>query len=191
MGDKSDLPGDWIINSLGILQNNVSGSSLDDTLTINILKDTKMLDSSGNPLAEMSVLPIAPPATPPAGYHILRTFNFSPDGATFNPGMIITISYNASEVASGETVVIAYYNETASKWEFVEGTASADGKATFTATHFSTYAVMAGSEGTKAPSTTPSSGIGTTGIIGIVIGVLVLLAAGIWLALRRRTTTKA
>jgi hypothetical protein len=142
MWDKSGLAENWFVDNQGYLQKVVDVTSLDGTMTINIPLSAKIVDASGNPLAEMSVAPIASPAVAPKGYHILKSFHFLPDGAQFDPGMTITISFNASDVADGKTVVLAFYNETDGKWEFIEGTNNGDVTATFTITHFSVYSLM-------------------------------------------------
>ena len=173
MGGKSDLFGDWNVNSLGILQNNVSASSSDSTITINIAKGTKVLDSTLYPLTQISIALVAPPVAVPEGYRILKSFNFTPDGAQFAPDIAVTVS------TEGKTVVLAFYNKTTGEWEFIEGTNNGDGTATFNITHFSTYSLAYKTEKT-------STGMWTW--IGISAVALAALAMLTWLTvlLRRR-----
>jgi len=164
------------ISGSGILQQNVVLSSLDDSITINISKGAELLDAAGKPLTNISVAPIAPPADAPEDYHILKSFNFDPDGAEFDPGITITISFDASAVADGETVVLAFYNETNDEWEFVEGTDNGDGTASFIITHFSAYSLMHG-----------TADDGPMGIwIWVLIGIGALLLILIVILLARR-----
>ena len=142
MWDNGELYGDWIVNSLGILQNDVIGSSFDGTMTISIANGTKVLDSTLFPLTQISVEPVEPPSDIPTGYHVIRSFNFAPDGAQFAPGITVTISFDTSGVTGDATLVLAFYNETDGEWEFVEGTNNGDGTATFAITHFSVYNLM-------------------------------------------------
>ena len=54
--------------------------------------------------------------------------------ATFSPGIQITIAFDTSQVAEGETVAIAFYDEATGQWDFVEGTVNPDGTASFNIT---------------------------------------------------------
>ena len=142
MWDKNGLAENWFIDNQGYLLEDVDATSLDGTMTINIPKDTNVLDSAGNPLTQISVALIAPPATAPEGYKILKSFDFNPDGAQFDPCMKVTISFDPATVPEGQTVALAFYNEAKGKWEFVSGTNNGDGTATFELTHFSAYSLM-------------------------------------------------
>ena len=175
------MAGNWLVDKQGYLQKDVSATSLDETMTINIPKDTKILDSADNPLANISVTPIAPPAAAPDGYQILKTFDFTPNGATFDSGITIAIAFNPSEVPVAKTVVIAFYNVATGKWEFIPSTINADNAATFTVTHFSAYSLMYN-------STEKSSATSIWIWVGLAAMSLVALAMLTWLAvlLRRR-----
>jgi hypothetical protein len=150
MWDKGGLAENWFVDNQGYLQEDVDATSIDGTMTINIPKDTKILDSAGDPLTQISVAPIAPPAAAPEGYKILKSFDFNPDGAEFAPSIEITISFDPATVPEGKTVALAFYNETEGKWEFVSGTNNGNGTATFELTHFSAYSLM--SISTQYPS---------------------------------------
>jgi hypothetical protein len=180
MWDQGNLSGNWAVNKQGVLQQNASASSLDGGVTIHIPQNATLLGSANNPLTNISITPIAPPADPPADYHILKTFDFKPDGATFNPGITITISFNPSDVPAGKTVVIAFYNVATGSWEFTPGTINADNTASFTVTHFSAYSFMY--NGAAKTNVAMWAGIG--------IGILLVLLIAI-LLMRRRKTAKA
>jgi hypothetical protein len=140
--------------------------------------------------------------------HILAAFDFEPDGATFSPGIQITIAFDPSQVAAGETVVIAFHNEVTGTWNFVEGTVNLDGTASFNIDHFTVFAVLAGPAGLLAPEATPtptltpdatpmptaavvhhhshkSGGIDTVVWVGIVVCVMLTIEI-LWLLLSRR-----
>jgi hypothetical protein len=185
------------MNAQGVLLSNVHIASPDGTVSISIPYLTKALDTNGNPLSRIEVQQIESQPTPPKGYHILAAFKFQPDGAKFDPGIQITITFDPSQVAPGETVAIAYLNDATGSWTFIEGTVNPDGTATFTVSHFTTFAVLEQLAATPTPTPTPTpaptpvaddGGIGTGAIVGIVAGILVLLAAVIWLLMRRRKT---
>ena len=148
-------------------------------MTINIAKGTKVLDATLYALTQISVNSTVPPAETPDGYHIIKSFDFAPDGAQFAPGIAVTVSLDASEVAHGNTLVLAFYNKADGEWEFIEGTNNGDGTASFNITHFSTYSLAYKTEKTS---------IGTWTWIGITAMALAALAMLTWLTvlLRRR-----
>jgi len=136
-----------------VLQEDVEASSPDDAVSISIPSGTTMLGPDGQPVDDFTVSAVAPLPAAPEGGHVLAAFDFEPDGATFSPGIEITIEFDPSEVAEGEEVVIAYYDETTGEWQYITGTVSG-GTATFTVTHFTIYSVLAVPEG-SVPTATP------------------------------------
>ena len=130
---------------------------------------------------------------------MLAAFEFDPSGATFDPGITINIRFDPDDVAAGDTVVIAYYNEATGEWEFIEGTITEDGQAVFTLEHCSIYGLLASvahapqPTPTATPAVTPSEGgLGTGALIGIIIAVLVVLALIIYFVLgKKRGGSKA
>ena len=168
---------------------NFWGTTLDsfwaigDDISIFIPEYTKMKGPDGSRLTGFDATQISDPPSAPEGYAVLAAFDFDPDGATFDPGITINIKFDPADVAAGETPVIAYYNETTGEWEFIEGTIE-DGQAVFTITHCSIYGVLAPAapapQPTPAgtPTTAPSDegGLGTGALVGIIIGVLAVLA---------------
>jgi LPXTG-motif cell wall-anchored protein len=183
MWDKSGLADNWLVDNQGYLQKDVDATSLDGTMTINIPLGVKIVDASGNPLTQISVAPIASSVAAPDGYQILKSFNFNPDGAKFDSGMKITVSFDPATVPAGKTVALAFYNETEGKWEFISGTNNGDSTATFEITHFSTYSLMSG-----ITEKTTQTNIAMW--VGIAAGILLLLLLAI-LLMRRRKTAKA
>jgi hypothetical protein len=132
---------------------NASASSQDGSVTVFIPSLTQALNSNGSPVTAIIVNTIDPsPAT--EGMHILAAFDFKPDGATFSPGIQITIAFDPAGVAAGETAAIAFYNETAGMWEFIEGAVNPDGTASFNVNHFTVFAVLAVPAGLPVPEAT-------------------------------------
>ena len=149
------------------MQRNVDTTSLDGTMSIHIPSGTEMLDSSDNPLNEIHVESADPPADPPTGYHVLQALDFNPDGATFNPCMEITISFDPSETPSDKILVLAFYNETTGEWELIRGIINENDTATFNITHFSVYTLMFRTE---------KNSLGTGIIVSIAAGIAIALA---------------
>jgi hypothetical protein len=164
-------------------------------MTINIAKGTKVLDSTLNSLTQISVAPIASPAEAREGYHIIKSFNFDPDGAQFAPGITVTVSFDASIVEDSETLVLAFYNETDDEWEFVEGTNNGDGTATFNITHFSVYALMYQDDSSEpiAPVQEDSEHSDYQLIIIVAVATAAVLAIAliIWQIKRRRPSVQS
>ena len=184
---------------------NFWGTSLDnfwaisDDITIYIPEYTEMKGPDGKRLTELTAEEVDAPPAPPEGYQVLAAFDFDPDGATFDPGITINIKFDPDDVAAGQTVVIAYYNETTGEWQFIEGTVTEDGQAVFVMEHCSIFGVLASVSAapqptpTAPPAVTPSEGgLGTGALVGIVIGVLVVLALIIYFVLgKKRGGSKA
>jgi len=191
MWDKSEMSGDWIVNRLGILQDNVSVSSADSTMTIDIAKGTKVLDLTLNSLTQISVAPTAAPAEVPDGYNIIKSFDFDPDGAQFAPGITVTVSFNSSDVAKDEAPVLGFYNEADGEWEFTGGVNNGDGTATFTITHFSVYNLMYHEDSSEPiVPTQEDTAHSNNRLIAIAIAAAVLVIAIIILQLKKRHPTR-
>lgn len=138
----SGATGIWNLNESNVLKLNINATSPDGSIKIEMSAGTIALGTNGS-IDDLSVAPVEPvPAAPTAGDVVLEAFEFEPAGATFDPGIQITIAFNTS-LATGKTVKIAYYNEGSGKWEYIDGTVNlAEGTATFVVTHFSTYGVL-------------------------------------------------
>ena len=80
----------------------------------------------------------APPAPPAAANVVALTYDFGPNGATFNPPVPLTLTYNPLSIPAGVTPVVAYYDTTLSTWVPVEGGVvdAATGRITVAVAHF-------------------------------------------------------
>jgi cell division septation protein DedD len=97
---------------------------------------------------------------PPAGSHIIGVpYILGPEGATFDPAVTITLTYNPAALPAGvaeEDLVIAFYDAAAGEWItltdiFVDPlTNTISGKTT----HFSTFALIAQAAATPEPAET-------------------------------------
>jgi hypothetical protein len=91
---------------------------------------------------------------------VIASFDFHPDGATFDPAIEITLTYDPDalpEDVDESQIVIAFYNEATGAWEYLSGTVDPDTNTiTFSATHFTIFAVMAPGECAPAPTETPT-----------------------------------
>jgi hypothetical protein len=187
------------MNSNGVLQEEADDSSPAGNVNVNIPSGAVILGPDGQPIDDFIVTAVDPLPDPPEGGHVLAAFDFEPNGATFSPGMQITIAFDPSEVAAGEEVVIGYYNEDTGAWEFITGVVNPDGTATFTVNHFSIYAVLAVTEGTVPTPTTTAPAHHDSDkevdwwiwvVAGVIALVLLILVIAIIARLRGKGGTK-
>jgi len=165
---------------------------------------TVMLDKYRQLLGNLSVTAVDPLPDPPEGGHVLTAFDFQPDGATFAPGMQITLAYDLFDIPIGmdeNDLFIGIYNDDTGEWQYLIGTANAETNTiTFTVTHFTIFAVLALPEGipdiTLEPTATPTEvpplvdNGGKPAWLWIVLGIdsaltLVILAAIFTIANKR------
>jgi hypothetical protein len=148
--------GTWQVDGSGVLLQAVNQWSPAKDVTVNISAGTALLGPDNKPIDEFTVSAASSPPNPPAGNHILAAFDFKPDGATFYPtGIQISIKFDPSKVLTGEVVVIAFYNASASAWQYIAGIVNSGNTAVFTVYHFTIYGVLAGS-GNTTPTPTPT-----------------------------------
>jgi hypothetical protein len=179
--------GTWRMDGNGVLQDDVNACSTDDGVCIHIPSGAVVLGPDGQPIDDFGVSAVVPLPDPPAGGHVLAAFDFEPDGATFNPGIEITIEFDPSYVAEGEEVVIALFNEATGEWEYITGVVSG-GVATFTVNHFTIYGVLAVPGGAGAA---PADDEGIDWWVWVVIGEVYLLALILVIAIIVRKKGKA
>lgn len=85
--------------------------------TLFLPADTLMLDANGNPLYMICFELLSTPPVPEGWAMVGRAIEFKPSGATFDPAITMTLSYdqaNVPEEASESDIVLAYYDGT--KW---------------------------------------------------------------------------
>ena len=134
------------ISDTGEILETVTGTSADGNLTITIPTGTIALDKDGNPLSTLtSDVDVSPP--PPPSYIIGLAYDFGPDGATFDPAITLTWSYDPDALPESvveEDLVIAYYDEDACEWVDLPSTVDlVTHTITASVSHFTTFAVIA------------------------------------------------
>jgi len=123
-------------------------TSEDGLCTLTIPGGTVGLTSELECLAEISMLIMdEPPPPPEAGNVIGLTYDFQPSGATFDPPITLTFSYDPADIPEGiaeEDLVLAYYDEAAGEWVELEGCVVDPVSNTITASvsHFSAFVVV-------------------------------------------------
>ena len=186
------------IDEDGVLAEDITATSPDGMVSIDIAQGTQVLGPDGGPLAELTVETISEPPDAPEGHHIVSAFDFGPDDSSFDPSLEITIEYDPEALPEGvdeASLLIAYYDEAAGEWVFVPGEVDpATNTVTFSAAHFTAFALLAAAPApapapTPTPTPTPAAGLGlgTWTWAGIGIGVLALIGLPIWLIIRRHS----
>jgi hypothetical protein len=149
-----------LTDSTGTVQWDVDALSQDGTIFVHIPAGTTALFGNGSPLTELNVDPVESCPGPPDGMTAIAIFDFHPDGATFDPAIQITITYDPDALPEGtdpSQLVIAFYNEATGEWEYLNGTVNPDTNTiTFSVTHFTLFAVMVPGECAPEPAETPA-----------------------------------
>jgi len=142
----------------GRLKKSAQVTSADGTISLSIDRDAILLDKDGKPLQFIHVaIDLTLPLPPEGTYIVGAVYDLTPQGATFNPPLKLTISYDPEELPQGMRegdVYIACYEDT--KWDMVRYK-QVDTERHRVATridHFAKYAVLAPRE-QSTPIPTP------------------------------------
>jgi len=135
------------ISDEGEILRTIEVTSADGMLTITIPKGTIALDKDGDPLESLEAAIDPSPPDPPEGAHIIGlTYNFGPDGATFDPAITLTWNYDPDDVpedVAEEDLVVALYDVDAAEWEECECTCDpATNCVTACVCHFTCFAII-------------------------------------------------
>lgn len=152
------------VNSNGVLQQDIQYSTPDGMLKFHVANGTTVLTKDGEPLQSIEVQVITDIVPPDTGAHLIRpVYNCSPDGATFDPGITATITYDPALINDGileERLLIAYYNPTTGQWVSLPSTSDTLNHAVVAGiTHFTKFALYSPAPSnmvTPSPVNTPS-----------------------------------
>jgi len=152
------------VDSLGKLEAKINLSSADDEVSLSLNEGTILLDKDEKPLQTIHVAVDPSPPPPPEYAHIIGTvYDLTPQGATFNPPLKFTISYDPAELPQGlreSDVYIACYED--SKWGKVpyKQVDTEKHRVTTQVSHFARYSILAPRELPKPqPKPSPQPGI--------------------------------
>ncbi|GAI53621.1 unnamed protein product, partial [marine sediment metagenome] len=135
------------ISDDGEILTTITATSEDGMLAIRVPAGIIALDKYGNPLDSLEAAVDESPPDPPEDAHIIGlAYDFGPVGATFDPGITLTWKYDPEALPEGvaeEDLVIAYYDQAASKWVEVDCVVDTENN-TITASveHFTTFAII-------------------------------------------------
>lgn len=121
---EAPLPGtndvSGFISTDGTFNETVVAESFDSRCELIINKGTKGLNQEGERLTNITMTKMEDWLAPPGNSSIISViYDLGPDGATFDPPITLTITYDESLIPEGvaeENLVIAMWDETASEW---------------------------------------------------------------------------
>ena len=132
------------ISDEGEVLETIVATSEDEDVTITIEEGTIALDEEGEPLETLTAAVEPSPPEPPEGTYLMGAYDFGPDGATFDPPLTLTWSYDPEAVPEGMDLVIAYYDEVAGEWVYLPCEVDTENNIiTASVEGFTTFAIIA------------------------------------------------
>jgi hypothetical protein len=141
-----------IVTSGGLFTQQVTASSSDNKVQLTIDQGTTGLTATGKPLSQLIIFTLNFPPNPPEQSSIIGlTYDFRPDGATFDQPVTITFTYNPNSIPAGvneEDLSIAFYDDINGEWVVLENITIDPLTHTITGqtTHFTPFTVLAFTE---------------------------------------------
>jgi transcriptional regulator with XRE-family HTH domain len=147
-GDTTYVSG--VVTQSGTFTQAVTASSADGMVELTIARNVVGRNVYGQPLSQIRITPMAAPPAPPADSSIIGlAYDLAPSGATFNPAITLTFTFNPAGLPAGSVeanLSLAYYDSTAGTWITIPGTTVDTAANTISGqiTHFTNFAVIAG-----------------------------------------------
>ena len=138
------IEGSFPISDEGVIEEEIVAISEDENVTVTVEEGTIALDIEGEPLETLEAAVDPSPPEPPEGAYLIGAYDFGPDGATFDPPMTLTWSYDPETLPEGVDLVIAYYDEVNEEWVWVPCEVDTENNIiTASVAHFTTFAIIA------------------------------------------------
>jgi VCBS repeat-containing protein len=136
--------GNFKVNSSGLIQNAVQLKTTDGRVTFDITAGTVLKKDKFDPVSILTANVLTSFPEVPSDNALILAYKFGPDGATFNPGLTLTMNYDPTKLpkdVNEKDLYIAFWDGT--KWQSVGGTIDTSKKTiTVLISHFSNYALM-------------------------------------------------
>jgi len=138
-----------IVASDGVFTEGTTAQSEDKNCVLTIDADTKGLIEDEEPLDEITLIEMEDPPDPPEESGVIGlTYDFGPDGATFDPSITLAFTYDPSLIPEGvneENLVIAVWDKTTGEWVVLEGCTVDLDSHTISApvSHFTAFSILA------------------------------------------------
>jgi hypothetical protein len=135
-------------NDEGTFNIAATAKSNDSLVSISIDKGVKARTKDGDALKYVGIAPMTDPPAPPADTSVIGlTYDLTPAGATFDPGVTLSFTYDPAKLPAGvyeNKLILAWYDSAAGKWVELGGTVdTATHTISVKVTHFTAYAVIA------------------------------------------------
>jgi len=135
------------IDAEGVLTKDVTAKSDDKLCQLALNKGTKVLSKRGGRLSGVVIVEMEEPPVPPEDSNVIGlTYDLGPDGATFDPPITITFTYDPALIPAGvveENLVIAIWDEEAGEWVNLVSTVDPiTNTITAPVSHFTTFTVL-------------------------------------------------
>jgi hypothetical protein len=144
----------------------------DEQATLEVIEGTIVLTEDEEPLEQVQMAPYEGnlPELPEGTYLIAGPYDFSPDGAQFDPAIELMIRYDPETIPEGvieEEIRLAYYDAIENEWVDLPSVVHTGAlKVTADASHFTIFAVL---------GTEPAPGLNTWVVVGPIIFVAFVL----------------
>ena len=137
-----------VVTAYGEFTQDVTIESADAKVNLAIDEGTVGKTKARAPIRLISILEMAEPPAPPADASVVGlTYDLGPDGATFDPPITISFTYDPDEIPeehNEEDLIIAMWNATAGEWVKLKGCIVDPITHTITApvSHFTAFTVL-------------------------------------------------
>ncbi len=138
-----------VVDTTGKFKEAVTAKSEDAKVTLSVGKDTVGKTKEGKPLSEISILKmVTPPALPSDTKVIGLVYDLGPEGATFNPAISLTFTYDSTLIPAGvneKNLVIAIWDAVTGNWVVLTGCKVDPVTHTITVpvSHFTAFTILA------------------------------------------------
>ena len=141
----NDLSGS--IDSNGRFSREVTVESANNKVELTIAEGTTGLTATGKPLSEITITGMEESPSPPEHHgSIGLTYQLGPDGATFDPPITITFTYNDSSIPDGvpeEKLALAFWESSIGEWVKLDSVVnSTDNIITAEISHFTPFTIL-------------------------------------------------
>jgi len=146
------------IDSEGVILDDLSVSFASGIVELQIPADTIALDPQGQPLSEITMEAPQAPALLPSERHLVMVTDLGPTGATFDPPILVSMTYNPDSLPAGaseEDLVLAIHDPRSKQWVSLEQISVDMVNHTVSGVtgHFTQFAILAEVEEPPTPET--------------------------------------
>ncbi len=115
-------------------------------LSVEIPEDTEALNADGSELDDVSIKVVKSHDIPDGMIVVSRVYDVAPNGATFDPPIMLSIEYDQSSVPAGvdeDEMALAWFDEAAGAWALLDSEVDeGDGIVSAEVSHFSEFCVL-------------------------------------------------